>query len=232
MKKIFLIISLLILIIYSSGCSMSDNEVIDNVKSMYLSGYTSKSIGDAIDGYFNNCNIEWRVSHSKGTKIYTVVAKIQSKNNDYIEFQPNNKADIMFIKDLYYNFEYNINTNEVDNYVKVHGTIFDNNQLQFFQTNSINESYIFLNKIFGQANANNNEGYNSNVDTLNNLKNKVKNAKTDDEARVIAGNDDVFPLDLNDLREDNLTKKEILSLIDSFIKTEQEIADETEHLYD
>lgn len=66
MKRISLALSVLILIICSTGCStMSDNEVIANVKNIYLNGYTSRSIGNAIDGYFNTCYVEWNVTRPK-----------------------------------------------------------------------------------------------------------------------------------------------------------------------
>lgn len=101
----------------------------------------------------------------------------------------------------------------------------------FFQTNSIDESYVFLNRIFGQANTNEDIGYQSKVDELNNLKNKVINAKSDDEAHEIVGKNEFFPLDLDYLNDKNLSKEEILSLLDNIIETEQEIDNEIGKLY-
>lgn len=233
MKKIILILSALILIICSMGCiNMNDNDVVATIKSKYLSGYTSKSIGDAIDEYFNDCNVEWSVSSANNENTYTVEAKIQPINDDYIEFKPNNNYNnIMHIKNLYYSFEYDSVNDEVNDYVTVYGTILENNQLQFFQTSSINESYIFLNRIFGQANTNEDGVYQSQINELSSLKDKVKNAKSNDEARKIVGKDDSFPLDLDYLNDNNISKEEILSILDDLIETEREIDDKIENLY-
>lgn len=234
MKKAILVLWILIFIICNAGCSqMSDDEIITIVKSKYLSGYTSKNIGNAIEDYFNDCNTEWTVTHAEDGDTHNVEVMIQPRNENYIKFDPNDYTDnTMYIKSIYYVFKYDDVDDKIDEYVKVYGTILDNNQLKFFETNSTDESYIFLNRIFGQANTSENEEFPSKLSELNALRKKLQDAKTDEEARQIAGKEDCFPLDLDYLNDNNTSKSEILSALDTVIETEQKITSETKSLYD
>ena len=220
-------------IVCSLGCSqISDDEIIMSVKNNYLGGYTSKTIGNAIEDYFNDCIIEWRVTRAKHENTHFVEAYIQPKNNEYINFSPNNVSeDIMYIKSIYYIFEYDDANNKIDERVNVNGTILDNNKLSFFESKSIDESRIFLDRLFGQANAQESKKYSSEVNELNTLRKKIQNAKTDEDARQLAGKHSSFPLDLEYLNDNDMSKNEIMSALDTLIKTEQEITDKTEHLY-
>lgn len=228
MKRISLVLSVLILIICSTGCSkMSDNEVIDSVKSKYLSGYTNKSIGNAVDGYFNNCNVEWSVSQANNNDTYTVHANIQPRNKDYFEFKHNNEDDeILYIRELDFFFKYNSNTSEVNEYVEV----LCDTESKFYDTDSVSESYYFLNRIFGQANTNQ-YNYQSEINHLNSLRKKIEEAKTVEEAREIASKDDKFPFDLDFMNKFQYDKKLIISVIDGCIKVEQETNKDIENLY-
>ena len=234
MKRILSVFIMVFVLTTLAGCShLTDDTIITNVKNNYLSGYTSKTIGNAIQDYFYDCNIDWKVSRAKHDNTHSVEAYMQPKNDEYIKFSPNNVTEtIMYIKSIYYIFEYDSINDEIDEFVKVYGTILDNNKLKFFETNSIDESRIFLDRIFGQANAPEGEKYSSKLNELNTLYKKVQNAKTDEEARQIAGKDSSFPLDLDYLNDNDMSKNEIISVLDTVIKTEQEITDKTEHLYD
>ncbi|MBQ2840342.1 MAG: hypothetical protein II996_07395 [Oscillospiraceae bacterium] len=228
MKKLLSITLILCLIFNFVGCSGSSENIIETVKNMKLADYSDKSIGNALKNYFNDYDLKWTASKPENN-VYTVEASIIVEGENYIEFRPNNITnDVLHIKQIYFSFDYNKKYNVIDTY-KIYGTLNNNGKLQLFETKNDDEASLFFNRIYGVQPSTFKSS--KQIDALYALKEKVEKTKTNQEARNIAGNDNTFSLSISYLNENNITRKEILSIIDSMIKTEKEIENQNKNMY-
>lgn len=222
-----LIVLMFIFVCNIVGCSSSSDNIIETVKNMKMEDYPDKSIGTALEGYFDDFHLEWTASKTQNN-ICTVEAKIIVDGEDNIEFKPNNVTDdILHIKQVYFSFEYNKKENVIEGY-KIYGTINNNGKFQFFETKNDDEASVFLNEIYDTQP--DTSEISEKIDALYALKEKVENAKTDQEARDIAGDNNALLLSLDYLNDNNITQQEIISLINSCIETEKEIKNKVDSI--
>lgn len=223
MKKIAVVLLVILVFVgtVSCGATMEEEDVVRAAKNSYLSGYADKSIGNAINLYFKDkCRVEWSASGGDDG-VYTVEVCIRAQNGDSFAFGPNK---LMNIVDLYYSFSYHAEQNKITKY-EIYGVVDENGKYLFFEAKTDSEKSLFLDPLYGKLSAETQEHIKkleAEIEALENLKSSVSQAKTNNEAWLLAGNSSVFPLNYSYLWENRVEKQEILDLIASLIKENQD----------